>query len=398
MSEHDALVRTARLIAGVRDVIDGRATSATPPAWCVARGHAPFLAALSDDEVWRAERDGLQAVVRGRPDAPADLRDLSEEVDRVCSLEAPPTPAIVAPTRGASERKRAQVARMVALLGDARDYERVVDVGAGHGHLTRELARLSGRPTVGWEREPSRVAAARARTGSDGPTFVEGEVEALARELRAGDLVVGLHACGALGEVAIEAAGRAGAAVLWVGCCLQKRDGARAPMTDIGGLDRRALVLSRDVLGLANVRRGDGGVEEDLATRALSRQHRLALRLLLARAGVQASPGAEMHGLNRRSATGDFSELARRAFAARGLAPPTEEDVAEAARDGAWTHALARRWELPRTMLGRALEVWVARDRAGHLAALGYRTQVRRAFDDDESPRDVAIVATPPSP
>lgn len=386
-----ARARAARLIAASRDVIDERATGAAPPSWCDARGYTGFLAALGDGDVARAERDGLAGVVRGRPDAPRGLRELAAEVDAVCALDAPPR--VYAPSiRGATARKAAQVAGVLALAGDVGPFARIVDVGAGHGHLTRALAAASGRPAVGWERDASRVAAARARTSGAETIFVEGDVEELARELRADDLVVGLHACGALGELALDAAARVGASVVWIGCCPQKRAGPRDAMAPVDGVPAAALSLPRDVLGLANVRLGDEGIEDDLATRSLAREQRLALASLLSRAGVEVAPGEEMRGVNRRRATAGLPRLAARAFAARGLAPPSEEEVGRAARDGAAVYARARRWELPRAMLGRALELWIARDRAGFLAARGYRADVRRVFDDGASPRDVAVL------
>jgi hypothetical protein len=53
-----------------------------------------------------------------------------------------------------------------------------------------------------------------------------------------------------------------------------------------------------------------------------------------------------------------------------------------------------RRWELPRTMLARLIEVWVALDRAMLLVRSGRRVDVSMAFDAQVSPRNVAVIAT----
>ncbi|MCC6647547.1 MAG: methyltransferase [Polyangiaceae bacterium] len=391
----DARARAARLLARTRDVIDERATGDRPPAWCDALGYTRFLDALSDDEVTLGERDGLGAVLAARPDSPAGLTALAREVEEACALPPPPLPAALPPMRGASDRKVAQIARLVGLLTLRAPRARIVDVGAGHGQLTRALASLTGLPTIGWERDAGRVAVARARAGEGGPAFVERDAAALQGALRPSDVVVGLHACGAVGEIVFEAAGRVGAGVVWVGCCPQKRQGPRAPMSRVEGVSPGALTLPRSVLGLANVRRGDEGVEEDLATRGRARLSRIALGALLSRAGIALAPGEEMRGLNRRRATGRLDDLARAAFGLRGLPPPSDLDVAEATREAEVTHARRRRWELPRTMLGRLVEVWIAHDRAGHLAALGRSVEVRRVFDERESPRDVVVLSAP---
>ena len=76
-----------------------------------------------------------------------------------------------------SPRKRTQVAAFAALaarVGGAPS--RVVDVGSGHGHLTRHLARALGVEAEGWERDPARVAVASALAGDGGARFVAVDV------------------------------------------------------------------------------------------------------------------------------------------------------------------------------------------------------------------------------
>jgi len=208
------------------------------------------------------------------------------------------------------------------------------------------------------------------------------------------DLVVGLHACGELGDHAVRAAGRAGAAVAVVGCCPQKRAGERAPLADTHGVDPGALTFGPSVLGLANARDGELGVETDLETRVASRANRLALRALLNAAGRGVDPGGEMRGLNRRRATGTLAELVTHAFETHGLAAPAAAVVEQAARDAHAIHARMRRWDLPRAMLARLIEVWIALDRAAFLAGLGHEVDVVVAFDMAASPRNVAVVGT----
>lgn len=390
-----SFAEASRLLAGVRDVIDERSEGASPPAWCVRRGWVPFLGGLDDEAVHRMERDGLATHLDG---APGDLAELGRAVLRVTAL-----PALAMPASGGVERRRASPRKQVQVAAFAGLVDRlgaraarVVDLGSGHGHLTRHLARELGVEAEGWERDPARVAVASALAGEGGARFEAVDAYGAAGRLRPTDLVVGLHACGALGDHAVTAAGEAGAAVAIIGCCLQRRVGDREALVVPEGVEAGALTLGRAVLGMGNMRDGEEGVEASLAVRTASRVHRLALRRVLAAAGCVVAPGEEMHGVNRRRATGALDDLVARVFAVRGLALPSGAVVAEAERLARADHERARRWELPRAMLARLVEVWVAFDRAASLERRGYETEVLTAFDASVSPRNVAVLGWAP--
>lgn len=356
MSPSEHFREASRLLASVRDIVDERPESAAPPAWCESRGWTAFLRSMPDDAVTAAARDGLAAHVATLPGAPDDLVALAREVTRWSSLPAvaQASSAAVDPRR-ASPRKRAQVASFAALVERVgATASRVVDVGSGHGHLTRHLARALGVEAEGWERDPDRVAVASSLAGESGARFVAMDARDPAAALRPTDLVVGLHACGALGDFAVRAAGAAGAAVAIIGCCLQKREGDREALAVPEGMSAEALTIGRGVLGLGNARDGEEGVEEGLAVRAASRVNRRALRAALVAAGQLVEPGGEMRGVNRRQATGAFAELVERAFAARGLAAPSAEAIEAAARSASAEYEGARRWDSP----GRCWRGW----------------------------------------
>jgi SAM-dependent methyltransferase len=87
---------------------------------------------------------------------------------------------------GAGEAEAARLATLNRLLNAAclREVapapgDRILDVGAGQGQLTRDLARAAGRPAVGVERDPGQLAVA-ARLAAEA-----GEAGLL--ELRPGD-------------------------------------------------------------------------------------------------------------------------------------------------------------------------------------------------------------------
>ncbi len=387
------LGQVGALLRDVRDIVDERVARAVPPAWCQARGWERFLEGLDEEALARCEREGMERVAGALPGAPPDLVALAAAITRATAWrEVAASPAEVRALRRASARKRQQVAALVDLCRTSLPRPtRVVDVGAGLGHLTRELARALEVPSVGLERDPARVLAARALTGPQGPGF---EAREVGPELRfaPGDLAVGLHACGALGDALVAAAARDGASLLLVCCCLQKVPaGARAPLSRAG--QAAGLLLRREVLGLTNLVPRRVGVEGPLERTLEARAVRHALRLLLASRGVEVEPGAEMRGLHRRHVQRGLGALAERALARRGLAPATAAELEAAGARAEVEYARIRRYSLPRAMLGRLLEQAVVLDRACALEEAGLPAEVVPVFPLDLSPRNLAVVA-----
>ncbi|MCA9604634.1 MAG: methyltransferase, partial [Myxococcales bacterium] len=207
------------------------------------------------------------------------------------------------------------------------------------------------------------------------------------------DLVVGLHACGGLGDALVRAAAASGAAVLLVPCCPQKIEGeVRAP------LSRSGRPLDRTLLGLANLAQATAA-GTSVREAAHRRGIRHALRLLLADAGVETRPGDESRGINRKQFRRALADVAPQAFARRGLPAPSAAAVREAETRAAREHAAMRRLALPRTMLARPLELAVVLDRAAALEeGVGEPPEVFEAFEASVSPRNLVIRRGAPHP
>lgn len=371
----------------VRDIFEQRVDDARVPGWCEARGWAPFLLGLTDAELSEAEAHGLATTLPQR--APESLRELARDVTRVTAL-----PRVQGATqldgealRNVRLRKRAQLAGLLAAVASmAEAAERIVDVGAGSGHFTRLSADLFQRESLGLEQNPERVASARERSTAPLASFVA--VNALSElRLAAGDLAIGLHACGALGDHLARAAASASCGLALVSCCLQKiPSDVRLPLS--GGLP-----LRREHLGLANLTSQPRGVEASIEVTIGARQTRYALGQLLRARGVALEPGAEMSGINRRQANAGLAVVASRALALRKLATPTDAELAHHDALAARDYALIRRLSLPRSMLSRLVEVLVTLDRAAHLEEAGLAVRVATLFDRGISPRNIGIFA-----
>jgi hypothetical protein len=239
-----------------------------------------------------------------------------------------------------------------------------------------------------------------AKDATTSPSFDVTDVLRDGLPVREGDCVVGLHACGELGDSMVISVARSRASLVLVGCCLQKRRAlSRRPLSASPHLETwvsHALELPRSLLGLSNLTAREEGVEASREDNLAGRQRRLALhRLLSANAPRPLRLGAEIEGLNRRAAQGDFASLVRRAFALRARPLPSAEAIAEASSWARVHHARQRRLSLPRVMLARVLETFVLLDRARYLEERGFAVALGTLFSPDVSARNLALVAKP---
>ncbi|MCO5170379.1 MAG: SAM-dependent methyltransferase [Planctomycetes bacterium] len=379
------LVRAAALLGEWRDVLEERGVDGEVPRWAARRGWDGFLCALPDDDLAGCEVGGAAAVA-SLVGAPADLVALAREVAAVVAVsEASPPAGPAEALKGAPRRKSGQVAALVDLCR-ARGFaaRRIVDVGSGAGHLTRALARALRVEAVGLERDEERVERARARTaGERGVQFEVVAVGATPVALRPTDLAVGLHACGALADALVALAARDRVSLVLVACCPQKVDRAARPAASRTGRVR-ALDVAREVLGAANSFEGSPDLEA-LATR-------IALRRILRARGVPLRQGDETNGLTPRVRR-TLEAASARALALRGLAPASEQERKEALELARVEVGVARRRALPRRLLGSALEIALALDRARALEEAGAASDVVRLFPRALSPRNLAVVS-----
>jgi SAM-dependent methyltransferase len=391
--ERTRLALLLDLLDETSDILGHRVQEPVVPAWCRERGWDAFLRSLDDVEVGRGEALGLVKLLDERRDAPESLRALAERVEGLTRItDATPTEGTLRTMRRVSRRKRAQLESLSTL---ARKHlarpRRVVDVGAGLGHLTRVLAEDLGCPAVGLELEEDRVEKARALSKRDA-SFERWDARTRPLPIEDGDLVVGLHACGELGDLVTRGAAETGADLILVSCCLQKiRGEVRSPLSRLG--KERGFVASRALLGLANVSIRPVGVETSMEAIMASRETRYALRLLLTGRGVACAPGEESHGINRRQMNRGLEAVAPAALARRGLGAPSAEELREVSVRARREFSVIRRLSLPRAMLARALEVAVVADRAALLEDAGHAAHIVTAFGDETSPRNLTIVA-----
>lgn len=388
------LERALATLSPVMDVVREREAELAPPQWSEARGWTEFLDALPDASVAKCEAVGLAAALPFIAAAPPSLtalaRAVAASVSGVPSLE---DRAALSVETHVKARKRPQLAALLAAVSPmAAAASRIVDVGAGTGHLSRIASLRFDAEVLGLDRDARRVEAARALAGNAPARFELRDARENSLGLGPGDLAVGLHACGGLGDRMVTECAEAGASLALVSCCLQKIDGAaRAPLSAPGA--RAGFVVPRSVLGLSNVSARTAGVEASVSENLAAREVRWALASLLRARGLAVGPAEAMRGINRRRAHEGLAQIARRACAMRGLVAPERDELDAHAAWAARAFSRARRWALPRTMLAPLLELAVVLDRAAALEDRGFRVRVARAFGDDVSPRNLTVLA-----
>lgn len=392
--------RVLDLLAGVRDLIDARPDGLSLPAWCVARGWDEFLLGLSDAELIACEEFGPGPVFQELARAPATLVDLAREVAVVTRVPRAGVPPAESPGQVPSRRfpelrprKERQVAAMLELGRPlASRARRLVDVGCGRGLFTAIAAATWDRPALGLEREARHVLTARARNRGARTEFRCVDIDADLSCLAVGDLALGLHACGDLGDAMVRAAAGARASLLLVACCHQKIRGVRR-LALSRQARARGLDFAREVLGLANLVSRAVGFEGSLAGALEARQRRHALAHLLRDRGIDLSLEDLRHALHRRESFSDWAAFATRALHGLELPPPSSAELTASLVTARQELGQIRRLSLPRHLLARLLELGLAIDRAAYLAEAGLEPLIQEVFDSDASPRNLALMA-----
>src|SRR5262249_51033039 len=148
-------------------------------------------------------------------------------------------------------------------------------------------------PGVGVDHSGARIRRAEALAADARDSRVRFEMRDVLADppdIGCGDLLVGLHACGELGDALVTLAAERRARPAGVSCCLQKtRSAVRQPVSRAGV--SAGLVLSRAALGLSNLAARAEGVEVSLEATLRARETRCAVLLLLRARGLAVAWG-----------------------------------------------------------------------------------------------------------
>jgi hypothetical protein len=276
-----------------------------------------------------------------------------------------------------------------------------IDWCAGKGHLGRLLARRSGRAGLALERDPALIRAGEELALEEAAPlrFVEADVldddlpRILGPLLGPGTTVVALHSCGLLGDRALTLARTAGARAYLAACCYHRTaPGGHQPQSAVGR--ESGLRLDREDLRFCTT--------EEVVARARARRLRrdeLAYRAALDALLREATGEDRYHTLPRCPPawlTGGLRTfLVEMIGAARLPLDPDRIDLDAALRAGRERSRLSRALGLVRAPFRRAVEVWLASDRAQQLAEAGQRVRLGTFCARSVTPRNILLCAEP---
>ncbi|KAL1498706.1 hypothetical protein AB1Y20_014017 [Prymnesium parvum] len=355
------------------------------PGWPAPPGWAATLLALPPLSLGAAERRGLSALPSALSAAfPPTLAALCRAVAGASDglgIDASAAPAAAeggGEARRLAWRQREEKAEQLRALHAALEarleggrLRRVVDVGCGKGHATAALAAALQLPALGVDRDAKLLNAARQTYPHVSFEACDVLAPELSRCLRDGDLVLGLHPCGALGEAVVSTVaelnrgGERRVSLVMIPCCWHKQGTPLRP--PLSARARRAR------LWLPHAALKKASMALDSSSSVDARRARHGLRELLARRGVdQASLDRreEMDGIKAAKAKRGLAVLAQEALAKRGLQPARAEEIAEIERDTAAEFERIRRLSLLEPLLGEYVELLGLLDRAMCLAEL----------------------------
>ena len=366
---------------------------------------ATFLEALPLADVEACEKNGLHWCANVSDSAPTSLKRLCEAVRAASQAlgrglrDGPHSETLPCAHRAwrQSAEKSTQVSALLASVASRLDLSRVrrvVDVGCGKGHLVARLSSALGVPALGIDVDEALLATARA-TYPAVEAFECRDVVTSGLGCVEGDLVVGLHPCGALGETIVRAVGEhGGCALLMVPCCWHKQGSAacvREPLSacaQASGLRLPLAALKKASMAL------------DATASVGTRRARHELRELLRARGVDEAELAarrEMDGIHPKKARRGVACLAAEALRVRGLAQPepSEDELRAASAAAAAPFERVRRLSLLEPTLGELIELTALLDRALALQEHGMRTSVFSVFSAHASDRNLCVVCEP---
>ena len=326
--------------------------------WPLDADWAAWLSSMAPLECEECERSGLHraeglACSSAMPDSLKSLCDAvlaastalgRHKAGRGCSCSS------TCPWRQSAEKAEQVVALVEALRGDLQcdmgRVRRIVDVGCGKGHLISALQRALDLPALGLDADAALLHTASSTYPN--VAFEARDVVACGLPIEPGDLIVGLHPCGALGEAIARAVADASArgvapTLLMVPCCWHKQG---APIREPLSAAAHALRLQLQPGALKKA-----CMALDSSASVPSRRARHELRELLRARGVdtlELAQRREMDGIQYagQRASGSASAGARMRSCARAYAAwraravqATRHPCVYTAWDGVCVHA-----------------------------------------------------------
>lgn len=299
-----------------------------------------------------------------------------------------------------------EITPIVDQLMRERNYSEVIDIGGGQGHLPRIISSFHGLKSTTidcnatfqktGERKLSKYPSYRQGKGIHYIHHYFGECrEHDAKLITPKSLTIGLHTCGPLAIRHLEAFHLSeGESLVNFGCCYLRLD----PKTDTNLSEfcqKNGIFINKFALNLATRSHAEMSRDEfELKYRV--KQYRNMFHLLLG------------HKLNHwdfisvgdsppRHYWGSFFNYVEEKFKFLKMQNPLNENEVEDFFQQEEFQKTARKMflaDIIRWRLGRPLEIYILLDRVQWLKERGYHVELFQIFNEEISPRNMAIIAT----
>jgi hypothetical protein len=331
-----------------------------------------------------------------------ELKDLFKRlkiIGQISSLEAPKVDFTQEDFFKMKEKKRHEVERIISFLKDRKDENpEVLDIGGGIGHLARVLSKKMGKAATIVEADPNFI-----RIGNEVNKKLNVKNISYVNDFFSkkesyhqcnSTLMTGLHACGDLTSDLIEYAAKNRLDnLLSLGCCYFKVKGKNYLFLSKVG---RSLELKVPKYALTLASRSHTGQDRsDFNKKKKVKYYRYALHLYLYhKLGIRdfLEVGESKYSLY----LNDFSYYARKKFDYLNIQPEEDDKQLNDFYSSSKTQKIIRKMFLAniiRWQFGRSLEKMIILDRALFLEESKYKVELGEIFDENISPRNIAIYA-----
>lgn len=372
-----------------------------------------YLRNLSDPALHHIETHGATEMLLAE-DAPPYLRclarlafDLSKFFQRACpdiAVDEYQQSLASLPKTRIRSTKRHQIAIVTkctqSILSQMRsdNIKRIVDMGAGHSHLSANFGEKLGLSVLAVDRDNGLLRTSKKLYGNvPNLTWHQACIGTPREDVQVGrnDMLVGLHACGSLGDHLVQKAVQSDvSAVLLVSCCLQKLGPDlpfRHPLSSVVINDKHLLKLlqtDRRILGVTNRSRNASQSSRQ------GRITRYALRKLLVDRGLHFRNGHEVHGLSRHALKHGLKYVAEKIADLHQFDLYLSEDEArERMEAAAADYRAVRAFSVPRAVAGEILEMAIVLDRAARLEEAFDTVRTTRLWPESVSVKNMGIAA-----
>lgn len=312
---------------------------------------------------------------------------------------------------GVKKKKRHEIQKIVPVLKNIKDiknFEYVVDIGGGVGHLSRVLSHYHCIPSISLDRDPhfqkigfERLSKYRKIEGSRDVRFVniafgeKADEENLKNIFMPKAFSLGLHTCGPLSNVVIQKSiDYKITGLLNFGCCYHRLN----PETDypLSNYYKENHFLKFNLFSLCLATRSHAEMSfSDYRTKERVKSYRYALHLFLM-TYFNNKFCTEVGECHVRTYWEPFANYIKNKLTELNIEHTfTDEDFNLFYEDPKIQKKLRVMWlcNIIRWQLGRVLEVYLLLDRCLYLEEQGFEVKIEQYFQEALSPRNIGILA-----